>query len=143
MGAAQRIPTDVLIALWEQGQPPDSALIESCTSLTTEPNEWLRPIHNQMPVIPSPASYDQWPDPACQHAESLKALLRPAASEALLAYSVGTLVNNRQHDALSVARGQMTTNMDAVYAFDRSTRDCVARMPGASGGRRSLPRSHD
>jgi putative SOS response-associated peptidase YedK len=93
MGAAQRIPTHVLTALWEQGHPPDGALIESCTSLTTEPNEWLRPIHNQMPVIPSPASYDQWLDPTCQQAESLKALLRPDASEELLAYSVGTLVN--------------------------------------------------
>jgi putative SOS response-associated peptidase YedK len=94
MEAAQRIPTHVLPALWEQGQPPDGALIESCTGLTTKPNEWLRPIHNQMPVIPSPASYDQWLDPTCQRAESLKALLCPYASEALLADSVGTLVNN-------------------------------------------------
>lgn len=96
-----------------------------------------------MPVIPSPASYDQWLDPTCQQAESLKALLRPYSSEELLAYPVSTLVNDSRHDGFSVARGLMTTNMDAVCAPDRSTRDCVARMPGATGGRHSLPRSHD
>jgi putative SOS response-associated peptidase YedK len=52
-----------------------------------------------MPVIPPSASYDQWLDPTCQHAESLKALLRPYASEALPAYSVGTLATDLRHDA--------------------------------------------
>ena len=44
--------------LWEQWQPPEGAAIESCTILTTEPNELLKPIHNRMPVILAPSSYD-------------------------------------------------------------------------------------
>ena len=69
-----------------------------------------------MPEIPSPASYDQWLDLTCQQAESLKALLRPYSSEELLDYPVSSLVNNSRHDGLSVARGLITTNLDAVYA---------------------------
>lgn len=85
--------------LWEQWQPPDGAVIESCTILTTDPNELLQPIHNRMPVILSPASYDQWLDPTVQQAASLQALLRPYPSEELTAYPVSTLVNNPRHDA--------------------------------------------
>jgi putative SOS response-associated peptidase YedK len=72
---------------------------ESCTILTTEPNELLRPIHNRMPVILAPTAYDQWLDPTFQQAASLQALLRPYPSEELLAYPVSTLVNNPRHDA--------------------------------------------
>jgi putative SOS response-associated peptidase YedK len=85
--------------LWEQWQPPEGEAIESCTILTTEPNELLRSIHNRMPVILSPASYDQWLDPTVQQAEPLKTLLRPYPSEELLAYPVSTLVSNPRHDA--------------------------------------------
>lgn len=84
--------------LWEHWRPPDGEVIESCTILTTEPNELLRPIHNRMPVILASTAYDQWLDPTFQHGESLKALLRPYSSEELTAYPVGTLVNNPRHD---------------------------------------------
>jgi len=77
MGAAQSISTNVLTASWEQWQPPDGAVIESCTILMAEPNELLRPIHNRMPVILSPTAYDQWLDPTVQQTAPLKALLRP------------------------------------------------------------------
>ena len=36
--------------LWEQWQPPEGETIESCTILTTEPNEFMRPIHRRMPA---------------------------------------------------------------------------------------------
>lgn len=85
--------------LWEQWHPPEGADIESCTILTTEPNELLRPIHNRMPVILAPSAYDQWLDPTVHDAESLKSLLCPYPSEELTAYPVSTLVNNPRHDA--------------------------------------------
>jgi putative SOS response-associated peptidase YedK len=84
--------------LWEQWQPSDGAVIESCTILTTESNELLRPIHNRMPVMLVPTAYDQWLDPTVQQAEPLKALLRPYPSEELTAYPVSTLVNNPHND---------------------------------------------
>ena len=85
--------------LWEYWSPKDGEPIESCTIITTEPNALMQSIHNRMPVILSPASYDQWLDPTVQHMEPLKALLRPYSSEEFMAYPVSTLVNNPRHDA--------------------------------------------
>ena len=85
--------------LWEQWQPPDGAVIESCTIITTTPNDLMAPIHNRMPVILAPPSYDQWLDPAFQRLEPLNALLRSYPSEALTVCPVSTLVNNPRHDA--------------------------------------------
>ena len=85
--------------LWEQWKPPEGEPLETCTIITTEPNDLMAPIHNRMPVILSPASYDQWLDLSFQHVEPLKALLRPYPSEELTAYPVSTLVNNPRHDA--------------------------------------------
>jgi len=85
--------------LWEQWKPPEGEPLETCTIITTEPNDLMAPIHNRMPVILSPASYNQWLDLSFQQIEPLKALLRPYPSEELTAYPVSTLVNNPRHDA--------------------------------------------
>ena len=85
--------------LWEHWQPAEGEARDTCTIITTEPNDLMATIHNRMPVILSPASYDQWLDPTVQQVESLTALLRSYPSEELLAYPVSTLVNNPRHDA--------------------------------------------
>jgi putative SOS response-associated peptidase YedK len=85
--------------LWEHWTPSDGQPIETCTIITTEPNDLLAPIHNRMPVILAPTAYDQWLDPTFQRTEPLKALLHPYPSEELMAYAVSTLVNNPRHDA--------------------------------------------
>jgi len=85
--------------LWEHWTTAEGEPLETCTIITTEPNDLMAPIHNRMPVILATASYDQWLDPAFQHIEALKALLRPYPSEELMAYPVSTLVNNPRHDA--------------------------------------------
>jgi len=85
--------------LWEHWKPAEGESLDTCTIITTEPNDLMAPIHNRMPVILAPASYDQWLDPTFQQAETLKALLRPFPSEELTAYPVSTLVNNPRHDA--------------------------------------------
>ena len=85
--------------LWEHWTPAEGDSLETCTIITTEPNDLMASIHNRMPVILAPTSYDQWLDPTFQHIEPLKALLRPYLSEELTAYPVSTLVNNPRHDA--------------------------------------------
>lgn len=85
--------------LWEHWKPDEGEPIETCTIITTEPNDLMVPIQNRMPVILSPTSYDQWLDPTFQHVEPLKALLLPYLSEELTAYPVNTLVNNPRNDA--------------------------------------------
>ena len=90
--------------LWEWWQPPEkesdtpAPLIESCTIITTEPNELMSSIHNRMPVILSEASYEQWLDPTAP-IEPLKELLRSCPSEELHAYPVSHLVNSPRNNA--------------------------------------------
>lgn len=85
--------------LWEHWTPAEGEPLETCTIITTEPNELMQPIHNRMPVILAPTSYDQWLDPTFQEAEPLKALFRPYPNDELTAYPVSTFVNNPRHDA--------------------------------------------
>ena len=50
--------------LWETWQPPEGALLETFTILTTAPNSLTEPIHDRMPVIVEPKDYDRWMDPS-------------------------------------------------------------------------------
>ena len=84
--------------LWESWQGPDEGPVESCTLLTTEPNELVEPIHNRMPVILPEGDYPQWLDPAVQRPDALAPLLRPFPSERMTAEKVGTYVNSPAHD---------------------------------------------
>lgn len=84
--------------LWEHWKGPDGRAIESCTLLTTEPNDLIRTFHHRMPVILEPANYALWLDPGIQEPERLQPLLRPYASDELTAYPVSTLVNNPAND---------------------------------------------
>lgn len=80
--------------LWERWKSPDAEIIESCTILTTEANELLRPIHERMPVILNPDDYNLWLDPTVQTSEKLQQLLHPYPTEAMTSYAVSTKVNN-------------------------------------------------
>jgi putative SOS response-associated peptidase YedK len=77
---------------------PAAAAVESCTILTTEANELVRPIHDRMPVIIDAADYDHWLDPAVAGPEPLVKLLRPYPSERMVVYAVSTLVNSPAND---------------------------------------------
>lgn len=81
--------------LWERWTGPDRAVIDSCTLLTTAPNELIETLHNRMPAILGPRDYDAWLDPAAQR---LEALLRPYPSDEMVASPVGTLVNDPAND---------------------------------------------
>lgn len=92
-----------LAGLWERWEQDGSA-IESCTILTTEPNELLAPIHNRMPVILHPEDYDEWLDRSIQKADPLLHLMRPFPAELMDHRPVSTHVNNpRNEDPACVA----------------------------------------
>jgi putative SOS response-associated peptidase YedK len=92
-----------IAGLWERWSSPDGSEIESCTLLTTEPNDFLRPVHNRMPVILSPDDYDLWLDPQAQHPGEVQHLLRPYPAAEISYYPVSTHVNNpRNEDPLCI-----------------------------------------
>jgi putative SOS response-associated peptidase YedK len=82
--------------LWEYWEGADGAL-ETCTIITTEPNDLLRPLHNRMPVILPAADYAQWLDPETPRGPLL-ALLHPYPAEEMTAYPVHRTVNNARHE---------------------------------------------
>ena len=84
--------------LWERWIGPDGKAVETCALLTTEPSESLRSIHNRMPVILDPSSYDLWLDPTVRRAAQLQLLFRPYRDEDLTAYPVSLHVNDPSHD---------------------------------------------
>jgi putative SOS response-associated peptidase YedK len=82
--------------LWESWEKGGQA-IESCTILTAAANAAIAPIHDRMPVILEPATYDVWLSPETG-AEHLKQLLNDPAGVELEAYPVSTLVNRPAND---------------------------------------------
>ncbi len=85
--------------LWDQWTG-DSESVESCTILTTEANEILRPLHDRMPVILDPHRHDAWIDPDTPQRE-LESLLVPYPSESITFQPVSTYVNYVGHDDLA------------------------------------------
>jgi putative SOS response-associated peptidase YedK len=87
-----------IAGLWEHWQSRDGSEIESCTLLTTDPNEKLRPIHNRMPVIIHPDDFELWLDPGVQDPADVQHLLRPYPAEDMSFYPVSTHVNSPHNE---------------------------------------------
>ena len=75
-----------LAGLWEDWER-NGEVIQSCTILTTEANELMRPLHDRMPVILPPETYDRWLDPTVD-VRTLQELLRPFPAEKMNARPV-------------------------------------------------------
>ena len=87
-----------IAGLWEHWQSSDGSEIESCTLLTTNPNEKLQPIHNRMPVIIRPDDFDLWLNPAVQDPAAVQHLLGPYPAEDIDYYPVSTYVNSPHNE---------------------------------------------
>ena len=51
-------------------------------------------IHDRMPVVLDPATFDLWLDPANEDSEELRALLRPPPAGTVVHHPVGARVGN-------------------------------------------------
>lgn len=85
--------------LWERWvNPEDGEVVESCTLLTTGPNELVEKIHHRMPVILEPGDYDRWLDPRVSDPEELAPLLRPFPADEMVSHAVSQRVNSPRND---------------------------------------------
>ena len=98
----ERIPTYIFLkskepfafaGLWEIWKSPDDEIIPSCTIVTTEPNSFIEPIHNRMPVMLSEEAEALWLDPLTEDPMVLQQLLVPSPPELMDSYEISTLVN--------------------------------------------------
>lgn len=88
-----------IAGLWERWEPSSGDPLESCTLITTGPNELLAPIHARMPAIIAPEDFDLWLAAPPGEGEKLLFLLRPYPAEAMAAVEVGLSVNNPSNDS--------------------------------------------
>ncbi len=82
-----------LAGLWERWEGPDGTVIASCTTLTTEPNSVVSPIHDRMPVILPPEAFALWLDPGVTDTRMLLPLLGPYPAESMQVHPVSPRVN--------------------------------------------------
>ena len=85
--------------LYETWTPPLGQPLTTCTIITTEPNELVRPIHNRMPVILLKEAEDLWLDSSLVDHHRLLDLLQPYPADEMNAYAVSSLVNSVKNDS--------------------------------------------
>jgi len=79
--------------LWDRWQDPSGQAMETCTILTTTPNDLLADVHDRMPVILPAEEYDRWLDPGMQDLARAARLLKPYDASLMRRYSVSERVN--------------------------------------------------
>ena len=78
--------------LWEQWRSPEATLVQTCAILTTTANQIMSEVHDRMPVILSPDSFDLWLDPGFAKVAELTELFKPY-SGTMRRYPVSSRVN--------------------------------------------------
>ena len=84
--------------IWDRWKDPQGKWIETCSILTTKPNELVQDIHDRMPVILARDSYDVWLEPGFCKVPELQPLLKPYSAEAMRRYRVSQRVNQVKND---------------------------------------------
>ncbi len=84
--------------LWDRWKDPTGNWIKTCSILTTTPNAVASSVHDRMPVILDPDSYDLWLDPGMTKVEAVSDLLRPCDARLMRCYPVSTRLNHAAND---------------------------------------------
>jgi putative SOS response-associated peptidase YedK len=84
--------------LWDGWKNADGQWVKTCSILTTTPNAVTSAIHDRMPVILEPASYDVWLDPGMQNVAAISELLKPYEARFMRCYPVSIRINHVAND---------------------------------------------
>ena len=88
-----------LAGLWESWKAPDGSELETFAIVTTTANKLIDPIHDRMPVILYPDSFNLWLSHNMHDPEQLQPLYLPFPAEELTVHKVPDLVNNPRFDS--------------------------------------------
>jgi putative SOS response-associated peptidase YedK len=84
----------------DKNGPDDAPAIRSCTIITTSASQDMDGIHDRMPVILNPDTFDVWLDPEVEDQSELTALVRAAPPGTIVHRAVSPRVGNvRNNDA--------------------------------------------
>jgi putative SOS response-associated peptidase YedK len=123
--------------LWEQWKNPEGQLIETCSIITTRPNDLLADVHDRMPVILPDDVYDMWLDPGFHKADTICDLLKPFNAALMRRYEVSSRVNlvknNDAACAEPVVRETRAGTQDTSHSGASSYPVSSASPPPVSG----------
>jgi putative SOS response-associated peptidase YedK len=84
--------------IWDRWKEPSGKVLDSCSILTTAPNVVTSAVHDRMPVILDPHSYDLWLDPGMRDVSTASELLKPYDARQMRCYPVSTRINYVTND---------------------------------------------
>jgi putative SOS response-associated peptidase YedK len=84
--------------IWDRWKDASGNWIKTCSILTTQPNVVTSAVHDRMPVILDPNSYDLWLDPGTQNVAAVSDLLKPHDARAMRCYPISTRINHVAND---------------------------------------------
>jgi len=84
--------------LWDRWKDPSGGWLKTCSILTTTPNAVTSAVHDRMPVILDPDSYDLWLDPGMQNVAAASDLLKPYDARLMRSYPISTRINHVAND---------------------------------------------
>lgn len=84
--------------IWDGWKNADGQWIKTCSILTTTPNAVTGAVHDRMPVILDPNSYDLWLDPGMQDVAAISELLKPYDAHLMRCYPVSRRINHVAND---------------------------------------------
>jgi putative SOS response-associated peptidase YedK len=89
----------VFAGIWDCWKTPAGKLLESCSILTTTPNDLVKDIHDRMPVILPNANYEPWLTVGPDKAERLLEMLVPLDASLMRMHEVSPLVNSPNNNS--------------------------------------------
>jgi putative SOS response-associated peptidase YedK len=84
--------------IWDRWTDPSGNWVKTCSILTTTPNAVTSPVHDRMPVILYPDSYDLWLDPGMNDVGAAAELLKPYGAQFMQRYPISTRINHVDND---------------------------------------------
>ena len=97
--------------------------MKTCSILTTTPNAVTSAIHDRMPVILDPDSYDLWLDPGMKDVSAASDMLKPYDARLMRCYPVSTLINHVANDEKPAPHPWNSRRFSIDYSY-RMLADC-------------------
>ena len=90
--------------LWDGWKNAEGEWVKTCSIMTSTPNAVTSAVHDRMPVIVHPDSFDVWLDPGMRNVEAITELLKPYDARIMRCYPVSTRINHVANDGEECSR---------------------------------------
>jgi putative SOS response-associated peptidase YedK len=93
-------PIFTFAGIWDKWKSPDGTLVHSFSIITTAANDFMKPIHERMPVILGKEDEKRWLSEINE--SEILSLLKPYPSDSMDAYSISELINSPRNEGPEV-----------------------------------------